>query len=229
LVGGLAVTARIATVHRVTNDVDVVVDEPVDDALAAVADDHAARVEIEGVKVDVMATSPLPVSAADLPDDDHDRLFVLGHRWALDTATALPIVVRGPDVTECSLIAATAPALFACKLHAIDDRRDARADKRESDARDIYRLAQLLVRTPELVEPLRTAPFDLTALLAERVRRWFVDDVTRTARLMAVSRGVGEEPVAPQELAALGRLLLATVSPAVTDNGAIDGLARGGA
>jgi hypothetical protein len=50
LIGGLAVTVRIATVHRVTNDVDTVVDESTDGSLAAVTDDHAARIAIDGVK-----------------------------------------------------------------------------------------------------------------------------------------------------------------------------------
>jgi hypothetical protein len=43
----------------------------------------------------MMATSPLPVLAADLPEDDHHRLFVLAHRWALDSATPVSIAVHG--------------------------------------------------------------------------------------------------------------------------------------
>ena len=74
LVGGLAVTLRLATVHRATNDVDAVVDDRSDGTLAAVTDDHATRIVLDGVKVDAMATSPLPTDAADLPDEDLDRL-----------------------------------------------------------------------------------------------------------------------------------------------------------
>jgi hypothetical protein len=99
LVGGLAVTMRLATVHRATNDVDAVTDgdgpralalEYLSDSEARVSD----RIEINGVKVDVMPTSPLPTHARDLPDGDLDRLFVLGHRWALETAGSL-VTPRG--------------------------------------------------------------------------------------------------------------------------------------
>jgi hypothetical protein len=85
LVGGLAVTVRLATAHRVTNDVDAVADgdRPREAALDYVGDAApGVRIEIDGVKVDVMATAPLPPRMADLPDGEIDRLFVLGHRWA---------------------------------------------------------------------------------------------------------------------------------------------------
>jgi hypothetical protein len=99
LVGGLAVTMRLATVHRATNDVDAVTDGDGPRALALeyLSDSEARasdRIEINGVKVDVMPTSPLPTHARDLPDGDLDRLFVLGHRWALETAGSL-VTPRG--------------------------------------------------------------------------------------------------------------------------------------
>jgi len=85
LVGGLAVTMRLAAVHRATNDVDIVTDGDGPRALALeyLADREAResdRIEIDGVKVDVMPTSPLPTRAGELPGGDLDRLFVLGHR-----------------------------------------------------------------------------------------------------------------------------------------------------
>jgi hypothetical protein len=212
LIGGLAVTVRIATVHRVTNDVDAVIDDATDGSLAAITDDHAARIAIDGVKVDMMATSPLPALGADLPEDDHHRLFVLAHRWALESATPISVAVHGVADVRANLIVATAPALLACKLHAIADRRDTRADKRESDARDIQRLAQLMVRDPQLGDRYAAAPFDLATLVAGGVQRWLVDDVTRTARLIAIGTGVGEASVGPEDLATLGRLLLSTLS-----------------
>ena len=127
LVGGLAVTLRLATVHRATNDIDTVSegDGPRDLALQYLGDSNAAgsnRIEIDGVNVDVMATWPLPTSSDELPDNELDRPFVLGHRWALETSSALTVDVlsaNGELVVESgSLIVATAPALVSCKLHA---------------------------------------------------------------------------------------------------------------
>lgn len=212
LVGGLAVTLRLATVHRATNDVDAVVDELDDGLVSAVTADHAVPIEIDGVKVDAMPTSPLPADAADLPDDDLDRLFVLGHRWALESATSLEVVVRSGDDLHADLMVATVPALLACKLHAIADRRDARAAKRESDARDIYRLTQVLARDRGLASEFTAAPFDLIALVSAGVQRWLMDDVTRTARLLAMGASVGESPVGPDELETVGRLFTSNVS-----------------
>ena len=88
LVGGLAVTIRLATVHRATNDVDTVSEGagPRDLALQYLGDRDAAeenRIEVDGVKVDVMETWPLPDNSGDLPDDDLDRcsLSATDGRW----------------------------------------------------------------------------------------------------------------------------------------------------
>ena len=93
LIGGLAVTVRLATLHRATNDVDVVSEGDAPLQYVGEGDTLGSnRVEIDGVQVDVVPTSPLPSTAERLPDDDLDRLFVLGHRWALESAQ--PLVVR---------------------------------------------------------------------------------------------------------------------------------------
>jgi hypothetical protein len=211
LVGGLAVTCRLATVHRATNDVDTVADgdRPGDLALEYLGDSDAGagRIEIEGVTVDVMATHP--IDERDLPDDELARLFVVSHRWALETATSLAVdVVAGGQIIEsASLQVATVPALVACKLHAIADRRDARAAKRESDALDLVRLVGEVVREPAHAESLRAAPHDLAALASTQISRWFVDDALRTSRL---ARLAGAE-LEPADIEALGQLWRSTV------------------
>lgn len=183
LVGGLAVTARIATMHRATHDIDLVTDDT--GAVDANASDHAVTAEVDGVKFDVIATNALPAEAADLPDAADARLFVLAHRWALETATNLTIAVQAAEPVEATVPVASVPALLACKLHAIADRRDARAIKRESDARDIYRLGALIVRSPTVADSFATAPFDLAELAHAGVRRWLIDDAARVARWLA--------------------------------------------
>lgn len=216
LVGGLAVTIRLATVHRATNDVDTVSegDGPRDLALQYLGDADAAtenRIEIDGVKVDVMATWPLPASSDELPEDDLDRLFVLGHRWALDTAASLVVDVVSTDATSVvdsgMLTVATAPALVACKLHAIADRRGAALTKQESDALDLVRLVGELVRGPEVIEAFRAAPFDLDELVADQIERWFITDALRTARLAGTGTGAPGS-IDAADISMTGRLLL---------------------
>lgn len=216
LVGGLAVTIRLATVHRATNDVDTVSegDGPRDLALQYLGDADAATencIEIDGVKVDVMATWPLPTSSAELPEDDLDRLFVLGHRWALDTAAPLVVNVVSTDAATVAgsgtLMVATAPALVACKLHAIADRRGAALTKQESDALDLVRLVGDLVRQPSTAEVLHAAPFDLDELVAEQIERWFVADALRTARLAGIGTGAPGS-IDAADVSTTGRLLL---------------------
>lgn len=215
LVGGLAVTVRLATVHRATNDVDTVSegDGPRDLALQYLGDRDAAeanRIEVDGVKVDVMATWPLPDHSDDLPDADLDRLFVVGHRWALDSATPVGIDVVSSDgaVLETgTLTVATVPALVACKLHAIADRKGPSRSKRESDALDLVRLTGDLIRSDESVRSLRSAPFDLASLVAAEVERWFINDALRTARLANAASAV-QARLDAVEISTAGRLLI---------------------
>lgn len=204
--------------HRATNDVDTVSEGagPRDLALQYLGDRDAAeenRIEIDGVKVDVMETWPLPDNSGDLPDDDLDRLFVVGHRWALDSATPVAIDAVSPagGVESGTLIVATVPALVACKLHAIADRKGPSLSKRESDALDLVRLTGYLVRSDESVQVLRSAPFDLATLVAAQVERWFIEDALRTARL-ANAAVVSHSELDSNTVSTVGRLLLEQLS-----------------
>jgi hypothetical protein len=93
VIGGFAVTLRLATVHRLTNDVDTVCRDQsllIELLLADGADRRAAgKVTVHGrrqeVDVDVMAESV----EAPLPDLDGERAFVVARRFALDAATTL--------------------------------------------------------------------------------------------------------------------------------------------
>lgn len=216
LVGGLAVTIRLATAHRATVDVDTVAEGegPRNLALRYLGDASAAsthRIEIDGVKVDVMATWPLPTKADELPEEDSDRLFVLGHRWALETATGVTVDVLDQDgvaVTQSiELPVATVPALIACKLHAIGDRRGASTSKQESDALDLVRLVGAVARSDGELGSLADAPFDLSALVERQVERWFIAERLRTARL-AGSATVGRDRVDATEISLLGHLFV---------------------
>jgi Nucleotidyl transferase AbiEii toxin, Type IV TA system len=193
IIGGLAVTCRLATAHRATADVDVVVGDPevlakggsaVDNLIdAGIARHDAAdppnRVYIGGTKVEIIETGTVEVAETGRIEPDRARLFVLAHRWALDTATPCTITVVDSDL-QVDVSVATAPALIAMKLHAIQDRHEDR--KRASDAWDLYRLLDANLWTSSFQEAFTTTPGDLLELIDESLERVFRSEVTRTRR-----------------------------------------------
>lgn len=196
VIGGLAVTCRLAAAHRATGDVDFVADEPeVVTQHAAVSNLVAAgvgtrdsgtevvRLDVGGTKVEIIETSALnPADVAEV-EPERARLFVLAHRWALESATLLRIGVTGSDL-EVEVPVATASALVATKLHAIQDRNDDR--KKASDAWDLFRLIDLNAGSHDFAGDIGTAPEGLAALMHAGVLRIFRAEVTRTRRWMQV-------------------------------------------
>jgi hypothetical protein len=192
LVGGLAVSCRLGTAHRSTADVDVVVGDPTVVSAGSAADNLVAsgvgrrersasvvRVIVDGTKVEIIETTTVdPAEAVDI-EPARARLFVLAHRWALESATPVRISVVGTDV-ESEVRVATAAALVAMKLHAFQDRSDDR--KRASDAWDLFRLIDRFGADPAFAGDLAHAPDGLLPLLRDGITRAFVDDVTRTRR-----------------------------------------------
>ena len=131
-------------------------------------------------------------------------------RWALESGTALRVVVldeAAAVVESGSLTVATTPALVACKLHAISDRRGSASTKQESDALDLFRLVSDLIRSDADVDALRDAPFDLPVLVADQIGRWFIDESLRTARLASAGTA-GSDRVDPADIATIGHLLV---------------------
>jgi len=155
IIGGVAVSARLQQTRRATADIDTVVDDmtppPAVETLLALPGAHpdptgAHRVLVDGIKVEVQGTEPF--DDADLDGlTDKQILYVAAHRYALDSATSVTLVAQDADV-RATVRVATAGALFAMKLHAIEDRRPAGGmDKRAGDAWDIYRILLDLDRT----------------------------------------------------------------------------------
>jgi hypothetical protein len=111
IIGGFAVTCRLGHVHRATGDVDAVADDLatvgaggssaqrlVDRGIAQPdpsGRDH--RVFIEGTKLEIIDTQPL-AEGVDGIESGVDRLFLLGHRWALESAEPLRVTVAGTDI-----------------------------------------------------------------------------------------------------------------------------------
>lgn len=109
------------------------------------------------------------------------RLFVLGHRWALESAEPLRVVVAASDVDAILPIAMPA-ALVATKLHAFCDRQQ--NEKRASDALDIYRLLETQDRDGETAAATNAGPRGLADVVREVMVERFIDGAARVVRYL---------------------------------------------
>jgi predicted nucleotidyltransferase len=203
LVGGLAVMARLATVHRATSDLDalsgddqfVLVCESTIPGATRVADKLVIDdITVDAIIVDGDVSFGAIEAAVDAP---LDRLFTAGHRFALDDARPIDLIGSG---RRTRVLVADARALLVTKLHAyLSPRRD--PAKGGSDALDLVRLGELVVRQPT---GRRLTSGEVPALVAQ-VARWGLEAVASDpARLRRRLRSVGAPDPAP---ALLGLLL----------------------
>lgn len=149
IVGGVAVNSRLGQTHRATADVDTVVDEVANpDAIEALLALPTAlpdpsgnhRVLVSGTKIEMIGVGPVDSESFE-GMTDLQTLFIGSHTWALETATPLTLVSGDDPSTRATSPFATPAALFAMKLHAIQDRRaTSRMEKQGSDAIDLLRL-----------------------------------------------------------------------------------------
>lgn len=202
LIGGLAVMCRLAAVHRVTQDVDTVVETTVPTALEVIGSSIGTpdpsgkgRVVIQGVTVDIIDTELL--GQQDLVGlEADDRLFLISHRWALETATDTKLAAG--HVTA-SIRVATPPALVAMKSGAILRGRNREPRKRASDLYDLYRLILEHDRIGGIAESLRAAPFGLGRLVGEALRAHAVVEAER-ATLSIRDGGPEMATITPNDL-----------------------------
>ena len=201
VIGGLAVLARLEGAHRVTDDLDTVAtqhgDEPtVVEAVIAV---QGVGGLLKGTKVDCIAVGDVPaaeLSAEQLPDVEEDRIFVLAHRWALDTADELTLIAQadGTIVARVRCRFATPASLVAMKLQSAPRRRGGRADKAGGDYLDLFRLVSHPSMTRSIAVALRAAPHDLGSWCSLEITRRMIEDADRTVGLITRS-GVAESNV----------------------------------
>jgi len=144
VVGGLAVICRLGSAHRATTDLDTVnrrrgeglttlellVNSP--DAEASGPAGVLAPTPQGAVQVDVREVSDADLNP--LPQDPTDRLHVLAHDWAAQTAS--PLRLR-TDAYEVEVAVAEPGPLVAMKLQALMKRP---SDKEATDLLDIVRL-----------------------------------------------------------------------------------------
>jgi hypothetical protein len=122
------------------------------------------------------------ISTCDVGEDvePDERLYLLSHRWALDSADTVVLVVDGDERAEAVLPMATASGLVAMKLGAFFGRRRDRQQKRPTDAYGIYRLLADLDVDLGVAESFVSAPRELLLDVCAATQRAFIDDVTRT-------------------------------------------------
>ncbi len=209
IIGGIAVTCRLGHVHRATGDVDAVVDDIVGLAAdsgaqllveAGIAEpdpgNRAHRVFIDGTKLEIIDTQALPPDVTEIAAP-FPRLFVLGHRWALESSEPLRVVVAASDV-DAILPVAMPAALVATKLHAYCDRQQ--DEKRASDAYDIYRLVEIRDRDGALAEATNDAPPGLAEVVREVIVERFVDGAARVVRYLKAYGDPGWPPIDTDDL-----------------------------
>lgn len=224
LVGGMAVMVQLAEAHRATADVDTVADDDsgqLGPALAILAaEQHGSatgtRVVLEdGTTIDVITTGSWV--AEDLPDDDLDRIFVLAHWWAVQTAEVVELrVVEGAEIAMAAEIAVARPAaLVACKLQS-SRRRQRDQAKAASDLHDIYRLLAEHDRDGGVAAALATGPEDLGRWCADAMTETFVTDASRSARRLGTgARGPAMAAVRAIDLEVVGALCAGAIRDAL--------------
>jgi hypothetical protein len=201
LIGGLAVTARVASstvAYRATADVDFVSDDDTPPSFVEVLTARHrvdAPIVINGIKVDVIPT--YEVTDKDLAGiDDGPRLFVAGHRWALDTADVVTLSCATPTSTiTVEVKLATPAALVAAKSHAVGfARSQRRATKHASDLLDVYRLVDRYHPSGQLVPELQRAPGHIAAVIAGVVRAEYLANPVKASASMASTQGTAISP-----------------------------------
>lgn len=214
IVGGVAVAVRLGQAHRATQDVDAVVDDQQrPTALKVLSDLPEAKMKADGqlmiaeVKVDPIEVGAVPTEQQLAGFSERQALFVLGHGWALETATPVPISALGGMSAVVSAPFATVSALLAMKLHAIQDRPGARQDKRAGDAWDIHQLLTHHNARGDVARSIELAPAPLRAAVHLAAQRILIDQAERTRSWMRGLEGAGGS-VGADELRALGEALV---------------------
>ncbi|MGO8871300.1 MAG: nucleotidyl transferase AbiEii/AbiGii toxin family protein [Acidimicrobiales bacterium] len=214
-IGGLAVLARLEGAHRVTYDLDTVATQHGEElnVVETVVTTDGVGGLLMGTKIDCIAVGNIP--AADiapefLPDAEPERIFVLAHRWALDTAEELTLIAEddGVAIGQVRCRFASPASLVAMKLQSAPRRRAERSHKAGGDYLDLFRLVSHPTLATSISSALREAPHDLGTWCLREIQRCMVDDADRTAGII-VRSGVSESnaPTAAQ-LRRAGELLL---------------------
>jgi hypothetical protein len=193
VIGGMAVNIRLSTLdaaHRATLDIDLVSgDHPTAVEVLSRSNEltRANTVVVHGLEIDIIET--VDVHEDDLAGlGDDAKLFVAGHRWALDTALPVRITTVGTNPLTVDVAVATPAGLVAAKSHAAGYPRAARrATKHGGDLYDIFRLVEVFDTQGGLRAQLADAPYGLGRLVAQVAVVEFLTSPARAMRYMTPS------------------------------------------
>jgi hypothetical protein len=144
------------------------------------------------VQVDVIEVTDAELR--DLPVDETDRLAVLSHAWAIQTAT--PVRIRAASlqrITSLEVIAHVAEPgpLIAMKLQSVMNRT---ADKERTDLLDIVQLTLDRAAGPPGRAQLRQADRQIAEDARLHAEKWFVTQKDQTLRrIRELPQGAGTD------------------------------------
>jgi hypothetical protein len=193
VIGGLAVLCRLGVAYRATSDLDTanhrIGGEPAQiDVL--LQQDGVTRAGPAGVwiptpagEVQVDVIEVTDAELIQLPDDETDRLAVLSHSWAIETATPVRIRVANPSEDDAEVIVRVSEPgpLIAMKLQSIMNRP---REKERTDLLDIVRLTLDQTAGPLVRAQLAAASPQLAADARIHANKWFVEQRDQTLRLI---------------------------------------------
>ena len=205
IVGGVAVTCRLTYAHRATTDVDAVAEErtpPVIEVLGHFSDavrDPARRdrLVIAGVPVDVIPT--VPIDEEDL-SEGAEELFLVAHRYALESAEMVDVVLDGPDRVKVELPLATPAALVATKLCGIQGLMRRPPEKRATDGYDLYRVLRELDDEGDVAQVVREHGDPLLRCVRDAAAEVLLRGGAGVVRNIAVYGGAGVPGLTVDEL-----------------------------
>ncbi len=213
VIGGLAVMCRLSEPYRATSDVDTVnrraAHEPrqLEVLLASGAESSGASGVLIPTATGLVQVDVLEISDADLeylPDDPTDRLHVLSHAWAAESAT--PMILRTDGFDALTVRVSEPGPLIAMKLQSIMNRGQ---HKEGTDLLDVIRLSLDTVTGPASRDSLSQAGTQLRDDALMHARRWFIEQADRTLRLVrAIPEGRDTDP---DDVALVGDLLQGTL------------------
>lgn len=200
VIGGLAAICRLGGAYRATSDLDTVnrrtADQP--SQLEVLIGSGAKPADAAGViiptpagdvKVDVLEVTDWDLQP--LPNDPTDRLHVLAHAWAAQTATPMLIDALDPAASNghrrvVAKVAEPGP-LIAMKLQSVMNRP---AAKEGTDLLDIVSLMLDSATRDIAVSQLHQTDNPMSDDIQLHTRHWFIDNRERTIRrIRAVAEG----------------------------------------
>ena len=225
IIGGFAVYARLARVHRATGDVDTVTEHQDELVALVVAQPSGERlrtgkVRLAGVEIDVMA---VPREDDEPVGSPSERAFHLVRRYALTTATQERVIVvdpapartgQGPTMIreEATVPIAGPGALVLLKAVALPRRSGTRrGEKVVSDTQDLLRLVTSR-GLDFLMTDIYGAPEELVIYAGRVLTKRCGDDGSYLLAMLRRAGVVGIEADDLALVAELGRLLVASAA-----------------